>query len=305
MKSVTVLLTVRNNKDTIKKCIDSLLAQDYTNKKIYVTDAYSTDGTHEILKKYGKKIKLEQIRGNMSVAYNHMLKNVSTDFVAFIDGDATADKDWLTVLINSFESDAVAVGGKPKTPKTENKLQEIIGRELEHRFDQLPKYVSRLPTMNLCVRTDAAKKTRFREDLDVVQETEWGYRLTKLGKMIYQPKAVVWHYHRATWKNYFKQQYKYGKFARQAYREHGEKRSGDEVTTPLMVIQIPLMYLSFLFFILGFSKTFSFFFGILILIYVYNAFQLSDKLDDFIVFIGMFFVRNIAWCAGIIAGLFS
>ena len=48
--SVTVLVTARNSADTIKKCIDSILSQSYKNKKVYVTDAYSTDGTWEILK---------------------------------------------------------------------------------------------------------------------------------------------------------------------------------------------------------------------------------------------------------------
>jgi len=148
VKSVTVMLTVRNNKDTIKKCVDSLLNQTYKDYKIYVTDAFSDDGTYEILQEYGKKIKLEQVKGNMAVAYNHMIKKVDTTYVAYIDGDATADEDWLEVLMNSFEDGVIAVGGKPKTASTKNKLQELIGKELEYRFDQLPKYVSRLPTMN-------------------------------------------------------------------------------------------------------------------------------------------------------------
>ena len=305
--SVTILLTVRNSAGTIKKCVDSLLNQDYKNKKIYVTDAFSTDGTYEILKKFGKKIKLEQVRGNMAIAYNHMLKKVNTEFVAFIDGDAIAEKDWLTRLIDAFEEDSVAVGGKPLTPKTKNKLQELIGKELEFRFNKLPKYVSRLPTMNLCVRTEYAKKVIFRADLDVVQETEWGYRLTKYGKMIYEPAAVVWHHHRATWKSYFKQQMNYAKFVPTAYRSHKRKATGDEITPGLMVIQIPLLYLAALFFILSFSKMFhqlwQFTFGFLCLLYVYMSALITTNISDFFYLILIFFVRNIAWCIGGLIGL--
>ncbi len=308
-QSVTILLTVRNNAETIKECIEALLNQNYKDYGVYVTDAFSDDGTHDILRKYADRIRLEQIKGNMAVAYNHMIKNVKTDFVAFIDGDAIADKNWLKNLIGSFEDGVVAVGGKPRTPSTKNKLQEMIGKELEYRFDQMPKYVERLPTMNLCVRTSVAKQTKFDERLDVTQETEWAYQLTKLGKIVYESKAVVWHYHRATWEGYFKQQYRYALFIRTALEKHAEKKKGDEITTPLMVAQIPLMYFTFLFLLLSFFKIFSILLalsaGVLVLLYVYNAVLIAKSIQDFAVLVAMFFVRNVAWCAGIVRGMFK
>ena len=72
--SVTVLITVKNSKNTIRKCVESLLKLDYPNKKIYIIDAFSTDGTYGMLKKFGKRIILEQVRGNPPVAYNYAVK---------------------------------------------------------------------------------------------------------------------------------------------------------------------------------------------------------------------------------------
>lgn len=63
-KSVTVLITVKNSSRTIEDCMDSILGMNYRNYKVYVIDAFSTDGTYEILKKYRKKIRLEQFSGN-------------------------------------------------------------------------------------------------------------------------------------------------------------------------------------------------------------------------------------------------
>ena len=59
--------------------------------------------------------------------------------------------------------------------------------------------------MNLCLETETARKVKFDEEQKVAVETDFGFRLTKLGKIKYCPKALVWHYHRASLKNYFRQ----------------------------------------------------------------------------------------------------
>jgi glycosyltransferase involved in cell wall biosynthesis/ADP-heptose:LPS heptosyltransferase len=48
----------KNAVKTIRRCIDSILEQDYPNIEIVVQDSVSTDGTLEILREYGSKIKL-------------------------------------------------------------------------------------------------------------------------------------------------------------------------------------------------------------------------------------------------------
>ncbi|MCM8775763.1 MAG: hypothetical protein NC930_05375, partial [Candidatus Omnitrophica bacterium] len=54
-------------------------------------------------------------------------------------------------------------------------------------------YISRAPDMNLCVRSKYAKKVRFDERFIWAWETDFGYRLTRLGKMKYVPDAIVYH----------------------------------------------------------------------------------------------------------------
>jgi tetratricopeptide (TPR) repeat protein len=55
---VSVFCFCKNNMKTIRRCIDSIVAQDYPNIEIIVQDGASTDGTLEILRTYGDKIKL-------------------------------------------------------------------------------------------------------------------------------------------------------------------------------------------------------------------------------------------------------
>ncbi|MCP4613790.1 MAG: glycosyltransferase [Planctomycetes bacterium] len=55
---VSIFCFCKNRKQAIRRCIDSIVAQDYPNIEIIVQDGVSTDGTLEILQEYGNKIKL-------------------------------------------------------------------------------------------------------------------------------------------------------------------------------------------------------------------------------------------------------
>lgn len=159
--------------------------------------------------------------------------------MAFTDGDCVVDKKWLKNLTSAFESEDVAgVVGFCKTPREVNFLQKLIGIELENRFKNFPRYISRGPTMNLCVRTGMAKKLKFNEKLDVSYDTDFGYRLTGMGKkIVYEPSAIIYHYHRATWENLFRQQMTYGKFMPLLYLRHKRKVTGDHISKPSMIVQ--------------------------------------------------------------------
>ena len=161
---VTIFVPVKNAENTIKNCVESLLSQSYKNKKIFVIDNMSTDDTWKILKSFDKKIYLKRMAGPVPKMHNYILENVKTKFLAYTNADCVVDKNWLKNLLSGFTStDIVATAGYCATPKGLNKLQELIGKELENRFKNFPEFISRAPDMNLCVRTDIAKKVNFDE----------------------------------------------------------------------------------------------------------------------------------------------
>ncbi|MEM7825411.1 MAG: glycosyltransferase [Candidatus Aenigmatarchaeota archaeon] len=309
-KSVTVLITVKNSRDTIKDCIESILRLNYKNYKVYVVDAFSTDGTYEILKSYGRRIKVERYKGNPPKAYNYAIEKIKTEFIAFTDGDCVVDKNWLKNLVSSFYSEEIgAVVGFCKTPENVNFLQKLIGIELEARFKKFPMFIPRGPTMNLCVRTKIAKDLKFDENLDVSYDADFGYRLNAKGKKIlYQPKAIVYHYHRARWKGFFKQQLTYGKFVPLLYLRHRKMVKGDHISKSFMMVQPFIFYLAVLFLILSiffsnFLKLATIFFILLFFIYFIDFIRLKTKKSYFFPYILIFFIRTIAWCFGLILGV--
>ena len=55
---VSIFMFVRNGAPSVRRAVDSVLAQTYPNIEFIVQDAASTDGTLDILKGYGERIKL-------------------------------------------------------------------------------------------------------------------------------------------------------------------------------------------------------------------------------------------------------
>jgi len=314
--SVTVLVTVKNSKRTVDNCINSILKLDYPNYKIFVTDAYSDDGTFESLKKLQKnhpqKIKLEQIEGNIATAHNYMIKKTNTDFVAFTDADCVVHKNWLKNLISAFKpKNIIAVAGFCSTPKNVNKLQKLIGLELEDRFKRFPMFISRAPTMNLCVITKFAKKVKFDEKFDVAQETDWGYRLTKFGNMIYVPNAVIYHYHRPTLKSFLKQHgFKYGRSLPRLYLKHPKKSTGDHISKPTMLLQEFIFSFFSLFLVLSLFYNNLIVVAIFLLIFLFVTYfidilRFTKNPKNILIFIGLYMLRNIFWTIGLIFGIFD
>jgi len=311
-KQVTILVAVLNKKDTIKQCVDSLLAQKYPYEKILVLDGGSVDDTYEILREYKDKIDLHQFpNAGLSCRLNWALDNIQTEYTALTDADCVVDPNWLDELIKGFdEKDVIATAGYCGTPKDVSLFQKIIGLELENRFKRFPKYLNRAPTMNLCLETETARKVKFDEEQKVAVETDFGFRLTKLGKIKYCPKALVWHYHRASLKNYFRQQKEYAQWGVRLILKHKKRAVSDPITTFGMTIQIPLFF-GILFF-LGLSFFNSLFLyitavitGILIFIYLKNVIEIKPPLAYYPLFLLFFAFRTVSWSIGTLKGALS
>ena len=89
---LTVLMSVRNNADTLVETMDSLFSQTYKNFHLLVVDDASTDQTLDILKRYADEhdnltiITRSKPKG-LAFNLNEMLSMAKTDYVARMDGD--------------------------------------------------------------------------------------------------------------------------------------------------------------------------------------------------------------------------
>ena len=114
MRSISVVMPSFNSIRTIESCLKSLREQDYGGKiEIVVADGGSTDGTLEILKKYGCKVVPEKT-GNPEKAKAIALKQATGELVLLMATDnVLPTKDWLSRMVRVLESEPKLVAVYP------------------------------------------------------------------------------------------------------------------------------------------------------------------------------------------------
>lgn len=92
-EKVSIFMPVYNASKTIRIALDSVLSQEFSNFKVYISDDCSTDGTQEILKSYGNTypdiFEIYFQSHNLGVARNcnFLLKKIKGEFIIFTAGD--------------------------------------------------------------------------------------------------------------------------------------------------------------------------------------------------------------------------
>ncbi|MBO5870951.1 MAG: glycosyltransferase [Clostridia bacterium] len=88
---ISIIVPAYNIKDFLPRCLDSIIAQTYTNIEIIVVNDGSTDGTAEVINEYAQKcnliIPIHQENGGVSSARMAGIEIAQGEFIAFVDGD--------------------------------------------------------------------------------------------------------------------------------------------------------------------------------------------------------------------------
>ncbi|MCZ7384713.1 MAG: glycosyltransferase [Candidatus Methanoperedens sp.] len=221
-KTISIIIPSKNNADTIRELLISLLNQTVKPNEIIVVDS-STDNTSEIVREYPVTLIISPAKG-ANHARNVGVKNSTGDILVFIDGDCKAGKDWLKYIIQGFRKVNIAcVGGSVKTLNLNNiiglygelsifKLMPIYGNDAiitKENFSRSKKPVS----ANMAITRDVfAEIGDFDEKyIGGYEEFDYEQRITESGhNILCSSKAIVEHKHRETFKLLVKQYYKYG-----------------------------------------------------------------------------------------------
>lgn len=124
---ISIILPVYNSQKYIKKCINSILKQTYTNFELIIINDGSTDNTENIIKQYkDKRIKIikEKNKGT-GYARNNGLKTCNGKYICFIDSDDYIDKYYLEYmynLIKIYDADITTINYKKISTKNKIKI---------------------------------------------------------------------------------------------------------------------------------------------------------------------------------------
>lgn len=107
-KVVSIIVPAYNVENYIDRCIESIIAQTYTDIEILIVDDGSTDSTWSHIHSFAEKD--QRIRGfkrenaGVSSARNFALSQMKGQYVQFVDADDYLRKDAVETLVNAIES---------------------------------------------------------------------------------------------------------------------------------------------------------------------------------------------------------
>ena len=101
---ISVIVPVYKVEQYLHRCVDSILAQTYTNLEIILIDDGSPDRSGAICDEYAAKDSrirvIHQKNAGLGAARNAGLDVCSGEYIAFVDSDDTLPEDALEQLIN-------------------------------------------------------------------------------------------------------------------------------------------------------------------------------------------------------------
>lgn len=104
---VSVIVVNWNGAAYLGACLDSVLAQTYPDLEIIVVDNGSTDASLALLRTYGSRLRVIENPTNLGFAggNNVGLRAAKGAYVALLNSDAVADRDWVAALVRAAEAD--------------------------------------------------------------------------------------------------------------------------------------------------------------------------------------------------------
>ncbi|MBQ4443500.1 MAG: glycosyltransferase family 2 protein [Alphaproteobacteria bacterium] len=104
---ISIIIPVYNSRNSIKKCLDSVVNQTYEKLEIIVIDDGSTDDSFYIINEFIKNdtrvIYYRQNHAGASAARNYGLSLSHGEYIGFIDSDDYIDKDMYETLLGALK----------------------------------------------------------------------------------------------------------------------------------------------------------------------------------------------------------
>jgi glycosyltransferase involved in cell wall biosynthesis len=188
---VSLVTIVRNGESTLRRTIESVLAQTYGNIEYIIVDGGSTDGTLHIVREYEERIAcwISEHDYGISDAFNKGVALATGDIVGFINAD-----DWLEPETVEAIVSQMGFTGEPAIVHGAIQYWSVTGREHvaagDHNLLEIDMTVNH-PTV-FATAECYERFGLFRLDFRCAMDYEWLLRARAGGvRLSYLPKVLV------------------------------------------------------------------------------------------------------------------
>lgn len=205
---ISVVIPVYTAEKFLKRCVDSVLAQTYSDVEIILVDDGSTDSSPVICDEFAAKYNHIKVvhHENMgsSLSRDAGIKKSSGDFVFFVDADDWIEPYALENLLNVLEeTDADIVCGLSKKISTDgnilftekNKTNLVCDTISDKIYNEC---ITRKITTSSCgklIKKDVLSKVFFLKDNPIGEDHDFVFQLIKNSSRIVVTEFFVYNYY--------------------------------------------------------------------------------------------------------------
>lgn len=197
-KSVSIIIRTRNEERWITQCLNSVFEQSYKDFEVILVDNMSKDKTVEKARQFNiaKVINCDEFLPGKAI--NIGIRESQGRYIVCLSGHCIpVNNKWLEHLIENFSDDSVAgVYGRQEpmefTPNSDKRdLALVFGLDRKIQIKD-----SFFHNANSMIKRDVWDKMPFDEKVTNIEDRLWAKEALEKGyKIIYEPRANVYHYH--------------------------------------------------------------------------------------------------------------
>lgn len=222
--SISVIVCTRNRPESLENCLFSLVRLDPPADEILVVDNDPTDTrARAVVQKFPNVTWLPEPSPGLSRARNTGIRHARGEIVAWTDDDTTVHPGWIGAVRGAFaDPDISAMTGLVLAGSLESSAQLRFERNFGgfgrgfRTFTLDAQFFTDMKSRGVPAwQAGAGANMAFRREVfDALgpfderlgagaagcsEDSEFWYRLLAAGRSIrYEPRAVVWHFHRVT-----------------------------------------------------------------------------------------------------------
>lgn len=178
MPKVSIIVPIYKAEKYLNRCIDSILAQTFTDWELLLIDDGSPDRSGEICDEYAQKDSRIRVfhkkNGGVSSARNLGLDNVQGEYVTFVDSDDWIDMDNMAICIPLMIANVLDVL-QYSFKRVDDKKKVLYVKEVNSKVLDLQHYISNdsfYCVWGAYIRTSiiSENKIRFDENLKLAED---------------------------------------------------------------------------------------------------------------------------------------
>lgn len=196
MAEISIIIPTYNEEKYIRKTLESIKKQDYTDIEVILADSDSSDATRRVAKRVYPKARLVvKKRRGVGIACNAAARAARGRLLMFLDADTSITRGLLRAYITAFEDKDVVAATGPIIPLENAKKSIRIGyRVVSVYLVKAFMKIGRPSTIssNLMIRKSAFLKLGgFNTKMNTYYDWDLSNRLRNIGKIVFVDGAVA------------------------------------------------------------------------------------------------------------------